>query len=257
MTESDDGVPLRNLDQLWGTGRRPRRGRKPDLSLDRIAQAAIKIADADGLEALSMRRVAEGLGFTTMSLYRYVSGKSQLLAVMLDTAVGEPPRANGAGDSWRTKLALWARGNVAFFDQHPWALQLVTSRRPMGPNEIAWFEAALHAIVGTGLTEQEMVDVVLLVNSYVRGMAQISLDLAFAERQTGVTDEQWRSNYAPLLEKLAESNRYPTVASVLAAGARGGPGYNESERSFEFGLQRVLDGIEAFIQTRSVQQSRR
>jgi AcrR family transcriptional regulator len=241
------------LELLWGSGERPSRGPKPDLSLDRIVQAAIAVAEAEGLEALSMRRVAEQLGFTTMALYRYVPGKAELLAVMLDTAVGEPPRLDEVAGGWRAKLATWARGNWELFQRHPWSLQLVTRRRPMGPNEAAWFEAALQAIAGTGLSEWDMVEVISLVNGYVRGAAQLSLGWAPNEQRAGVTDEQSWTASSPFRKRLVDDDRYPMLRAIAAVGVFDEPDTAGSSDALEFGLQRVLDGIDAFIQARSDQ----
>ncbi|MFC8042590.1 TetR/AcrR family transcriptional regulator [Nocardia sp. NPDC057353] len=137
------------LERLWGVERRPTRGPKPALTPERIAAEAIALADADGLATLSMQRLAERLGFTKMSLYRYVPGKAELVALMLDTALGEPPELP-AGD-WRAGLSRWCATLYERFRAHPWALEVAVGSRPVGPNEMAWMEAALTALADTGL----------------------------------------------------------------------------------------------------------
>lgn len=247
----------RGLELLWGAGKKPSRGPKPGLSVEGIARAAIEVANAEGLEALSMRRVAHRLGFTTMALYRYVPGKAELIDIMLDVAIGEPPILDGVVGGWRAKLALWARGTWEIFHRHPWVLQFATSRRLMGPNELAWFESALRAVSGIGLTEREMVEVVGLVNGYVRGMAQVLVNSAQSEQRTVIAEEHWGVAYARLLERFDHDYRYPTLRGILASGVFEEPETDlELDDVLEFGLQRVLDGIERFIQSRSARLDR-
>jgi AcrR family transcriptional regulator len=245
---------VRSLELLWGGGKRRERKARPALSLERIVEAAIELVDAEGLGALSMQRLAEQLGFTTMALYRHVPGKAELLDVMVDAACGEPPELGGVAGGWREKLELWARETYGLFLRHPWMLQVVTSRRLMGPNELAWFDSGLGAVSGIGLTPREMVEVLTLVNAYVRGLAQALVDVARAEQETGVIEGRWWSAYAPLLKRFDSEERYPALRSILAEGAfdelEVGSGPDET---VEFGLQRVLDGVEAFVRARSAQ----
>ncbi|MBC6456958.1 TetR/AcrR family transcriptional regulator [Actinomadura sp. HBU206391] len=234
----------RGLELLWKAGERQR----PGLTLERIVRAAIEVADGEGLAALSMRRVADRLGFTTMSLYRHVPGKAELFDVMMDTVIAEVPLLDTVPGGWRAKLELGAREDWAFYHRHPWVLQAPAGRPALGPNGIAWYESALRALSGIGLTELQTVDTFHLVDGYVRGVARISIDAAQAERRTGVTDEQWWSDRAHFWEEFFDPARYPTLARVRAAGALDRP---SGERGFEFGLQRVLDSIEMFVEARS------
>src|SRR5439155_23227897 len=132
--------PARSLALLWRTRERASRKGKPDLSVDLIVRAAIDIADASGLGALSMRRVAERLGVGTMSLYTYVPGKAELLDVMLDAVYGEPDRPDAVPGGWRARLERIARENLALYQRHPWLLQVATSRPVLGPNAIAKYD---------------------------------------------------------------------------------------------------------------------
>jgi AcrR family transcriptional regulator len=153
------------LELLWGTQQRARRGPKPALSLERIVGEAIALADAEGLTNLSMQRLAERLGFTKMSLYRYVPGKAELTALMLDAAIGTPPEPTA---DWRAGLQTWADLIFARYSAHPWAIDLTTGQRPVGPNELGWMETALTALAGTGLTGSERLDTIVLLNGHVR-----------------------------------------------------------------------------------------
>lgn len=252
MTEyTGGGDPTRTMELLWGTRKSPSRGPKPGLSVERVVEAAIEVADEEGLAALSMRRVAEKLGVGTMSLYTYVPGKAELIEVMFDTATGEAARPDGVEGGWRARLELIARENRVLYQRHPWMLQVAaTGRPPLGPNVIAKYDHELRAVDGIGLTEAEMDSVVTLISEYVRGSARGAVEASHAESRTGMTDEQWWYARAPLLEKVFDADRYPTAARV---GEAAGDAYRP-ERAFEFGLGRVLDGIEAFVRSRSEQE---
>jgi AcrR family transcriptional regulator len=240
--EDEEGTSPPRAGLLWGSRSRPSRGRPPTLSLDRIVTAAIAIADAEGLAALSMQRLATELGAGTMSLYRYVSGKAELAALMLDTVIGEPPDYAEAGD-WRAGLEQWARENYAIFQRHPWTLPLVTDERVMGPNETSHLEAALRTISGCGLSARDMLDTALLVNGFVRGTAQYSI------RATPGAPDKIRRNIgeatAETIEEYDRKDRYPTLVAAMAAAGEDAADAGE-QTSFEFGLQRILDGLERY-----------
>ncbi|HEU5108618.1 MAG TPA: TetR/AcrR family transcriptional regulator [Micromonosporaceae bacterium] len=251
MTEySGSGDPARSLALLWRTRERASRKGKPELSVELIVRAAIEVADSAGLAALSMRRVAERLGVGTMSLYTYVPGKAELLDVMVDTVYGEiaAPAPGPAG--WRARLEHVARANLALYQRHPWLLQVATSRPVLGPNAIAKYDNELRAIDGIGLTDVEMDSVLTLISGYVHGAARGAAEAAAAEQHTGQTDEQWWYAHAPFLERILDPGRYPTAARVGAAAGEHHQAAYDAEHAFEFGLARVLDGIEVLINSR-------
>jgi AcrR family transcriptional regulator len=258
MTTSDDdqaasasfgGGPAsaRAMELLWGTKPAPSRGRKPGMTVERIVAAAIAIADAEGLDALSMRRVADALGVGTMSLYRYLPGKAELYELMLDAAIGAGAPAEPAPAGWRASLAAFARQSLAGYRRHPWLLEASPSRGLMGPNQTAALEALLRTIAGIGLSGGEMMAVVGLVLSYVRGQARQAAEAAPA--RSGVSDERFWREFAPLLTPHLDPARFPTLAAVWHGTADGGEPVWADE--FEFGLERVLDGVEAFVDGRS------
>ncbi|GAA3819250.1 TetR/AcrR family transcriptional regulator [Sphaerisporangium flaviroseum] len=247
------GDPARSLALLWRTKEKSSRKGKPDLSVDRVVRAAIEIADTDGLAALSMRRVAERLGVGTMSLYTYVPGKAELLDLMLDLVYGEPARPAEVPGGWRARLELIARERWALYQRHPWMLYVATSRPALGPNVTAAYEYELGAIDGIGLTDLEMDSVVTLVSGHVHGAARGAAEATQAEQRTGMTDEQWWWAHAPYLSKVMDATRFPISSRVgTAAGEAYGAAYN-AEQAFEFGLQRILDGIETLIDSRAPQ----
>jgi AcrR family transcriptional regulator len=242
---------------LWSRQTSPTRGPRPGLTVERVVQAAIDLADAAGLGALSMRRVAERLGVGTMSLYTYVPGKAELLDLMLDTVLGEPAGPAPSDTGWRARLEQYARGDWALYQRHPWALEVSGARALLGPNETARFELALSIVDRLGLTGREMVAVVSLVSGYVRGAAQRASDARYAEQRTGLSEEQWWTARAPLLDQYLEPARFPTLVAVQRSGGFDEPDAVESYNlqraldDFEFGLQRVLDGVEMLLRARS------
>ncbi|MER5324133.1 TetR/AcrR family transcriptional regulator [Streptosporangium roseum] len=235
--------PERSTELLWGA--RSRRG----LSLERIVRAAIELADAEGLTAVSMRRVAERLGFTTMSLYRHVPGKAELVDLMRDEVMSEEP---GAGDDrrpgWRAELEAWARDGLALYRRHPWLAESSGTRQVPGPNAVASFERALGAAARAGLPPAEVVAVVTLLGGFVESAARQVLETVRAERRTGVSEEEWWGARDSLFQHL---DRYPTLNRIYREG-----GYDTPLDPFEFGLQRVLDGIEALVRDETRDETR-
>jgi AcrR family transcriptional regulator len=232
MTKNDTAPAARSMELLWGTKPAPGRGRRPGMTLERIVAAAVELADAEGLDGLSMRRVADRLGVGTMSLYRYVPSKAELADLMLDTVIAEGlpfPEQRG----WRDGLERFARANLAGYRRHPWLLGTSLTRGAMGPNQAAALDAVLHAIDGTGLSSGERMGVVGLVAGYVRGAAQQLAD-----------DEP--DDFAALLDAHLDAERHPALTAVWRAEdlAWVDP--------FEFGLRRVLDGVEALVESRRV-----
>lgn len=242
------GDPGRSIALLWGVAESGRRGPKPRHTVEDVVRAAIALADAEGLDALSMRRVAETLQVSPMSLYTYVPSKAELVDLMLDRVageMGEPAPADGGG--WRQQLTLLCRQRWASAQRHPWIMHMGRRRPPLGPNVLARVEAMLHAIDGLGLSEMEMDQLISLVGDYVRGAVRAAIDAREIEQQTGMTDEQWWSMNTPLLQGLVDPARYPTTVKIGEAYRSGRMTPPDHERNFEFGLQRVLDGVEAFI----------
>jgi AcrR family transcriptional regulator len=244
---SGSGDPVRSMALLWrapeaGTGR-------AGLSVDRIVATAIGIADTEGIGALSMRKVADKLGVGAMSLYTYVPAKAELVDLMLDTVLAETDRTPVDG-GWRPRLEQVARENLALARRHPWVLQMATSRPVLGPNLIAKYDYELGALDGIGLSDLEMDTLLAAVLAYVNGAGHAVVDAEQAAAQTGQTDDQWWDAQAPLLEKVFDAERFPVAARVgRAAGEAYGAG--DPTYAFEFGLQRLLDGIEAVVAARS------
>jgi AcrR family transcriptional regulator len=242
------GLPA-SIEAAWGMRARPNKGPRPGLTLERIVAAAVRVAAADGLQAVSMSRVAGDLGVSTMSLYRYVSAKGELLALMADLPFEEPPAPRGAEESWRDGLARWARTELAVYRRNPWVLRIPISGPPVTPNAIAWLERGLDSLRGTGLREDEKLSVILLLTGYVRNQAMLEAEISAAQA-AGATapDPEMLPSYGRLLARLTDPERFPALHAVIAAGVFDEP--DEPDYDFNFGLERVLDGIETLIDNR-------
>ena len=228
---------------LWGKPSLPSRGPKPAVTLAVIAEAGIRIADAEGLDAVSMQRIAGELPVTKMALYRYVPGKTELIAVMSDLAMGAPPDRPDL--PWREALHAWAMDLYDGFTRHPWLLLSTVGRRLLGPNELAWIERGLAALTGTALTGGEQMDSILVVTSHVRNIAQQST--TFPGHTTGLTEEDMQESLTQIL--TTEAARFPHLTTALRTAA------GSENQGLEFGLQRILDGLELLISGRKASTS--
>lgn len=247
---SGSGDPAKSLELLWRRRPQPTRGPKPALSVERIVAAALIVADAEGLAAMSMRRVADELGAGAMTLYRYFPGKGELLDVMLDSVYGELPRQVVPGD-WRARLDEVARENRELYLRHPWLLQVATSRPPLGPNVMAKYEWELTAVEGIGLSDVEMDATVALVNGYVHGAVRTAVEARQVIQRSGMTDKEWWLAHVPHLDQISDLERFPLSARVgTAVGSEFDAPY-DSEHAFEYGLERLLDGVSALVANRS------
>jgi len=236
----------RSLRLLWEPREPHTRGPKPALTLAQVVDTAISVADADGLDALSMRRVARDLGVGTMSLYRYIPGKAELLDLMLDR-VSDPGDqiAAAEGKDWRGILALVARRGRTLYLRHPWLLQVNWSRPVLGPNTVAGLEFVVASLAGLGLTDRERINVLTTIDGYVVGATRGEIMYSRAVDETGLSDEEFWGRQSPVLGDAMASGEYPAMAGLSEDAF--GRGWDES---FEWGLQRVLDGIESLVGSR-------
>jgi AcrR family transcriptional regulator len=223
---------------LWKEASAGRRGPKPALTLEQLVDGAIRLADAGGLSALSMEKLAREFGFTPMALYRYVPGKAELIDLMIDRGLGMPPLFEGEATAWRDKLLRWAESMADVFRRHPWSLEATGHLRVMGPCELAWLEAGLGALAPTGLTPDERHSACLALVSQIRTSAQFSK--APADGYQAMSGAQWATATRALLE--TREARYPQLSHVLSQ--------RREADTPEPGLTWVLDGIAARIERR-------
>ena len=241
---------------LWETPPRPSRGAKPTMSREDIVQAAISVADQSGLAALTMYAVAERLGFTTMALYRYFPNKEALIDASVDAAMGTPPPRSGPRQGWRQEVVAWAYAKRAMLIARPWLAELPFVAAPHGPNWLSWHEALLEALADTGLSPEDLMDMLSVVHAYVSGASDTAISLARA-RSRGMSDELWAQAVGRDLGRAIHNPRYPRLSAILTSQSGG---ISEAsplpvragrprtmEEGFDFGLERVLDGIERHI----------
>ncbi|MEU7479752.1 TetR/AcrR family transcriptional regulator [Lentzea sp. NPDC042327] len=231
----------RSVRLLWAPPAEPTRGPKAALSQSRVVGAAMEVADAEGVDALTMRRVAEALGSTAMALYRHVPGKSELLDLMVDAAWGETERTPPG--PWREGLEFFARQMWAMYRAHPWMLQLTTSRVMPGPHAMTRRDAAYAAVSQLGLRPEEIVAVVTAVAHHVDGVGRAMADRVRTERETGVSEEDWWTGREALWEHFTP-DRLPMMTHIWNTG-----GFERPLDEFEFGLARLLDGLAVFLES--------
>ncbi|MFF2556024.1 TetR/AcrR family transcriptional regulator [Nocardia sp. NPDC058058] len=237
-----------SFELLWGAPAKPKRGPKPSLTLERIVTEAIALADTEGLANLSMQRLAERIGCAKMALYRYVPGKTELIALMIDAALGAPPEPAAAppnsAEPWRDYLRLWTESIAERYDSHPWALELTPGIRPMGPNEMGWLESSLTALEGSGLNAAERFDATVLLIGHARALIQqVGGGNADADMEAQLVKEMG----AVLAE---HGERFPQVAAALAEQATRPDEDTGRNNALSFGIDRILDGLGVLIDSR-------
>lgn len=223
--------------------------REVDLTAEEVVSAAIAIADAEGLAALSIRGVAAKVGVPVMSLYRYVRSKDELLERMADAALGEEPLQDPPPSGWRAQLELATRSEWRTFRRHPWLARVVCLTRPQPlPNALAFANWVMRALEGLGLTAVEKMHVHLVLHSYVQGLAA-NLELeAEAASQSGMSEQDWMRAHEDGFARLAASGRLPHFAKLLAGLS---DGFDlDFDELFEVGLRIWLDGLEAKVSQR-------
>lgn len=242
------GVLPPGLDLLWSRRERGRQGRKAELSVEAIVQAAIAVADAEGLSAVSMARVAKELGFSTMSLYRHVHNKDELLQAMWNAGVVGTPVVSGA--DWRAKLEDWSVQQWRMLWQRTWLLEMPVIHPPAGPSSLAWLEQAAQALADTGLSEDEKFGCIGLISAFNLSEAR----MAYEERQAAGGGAPM--DYAAVLRAVADRETFPALHRAAWSGEldrpAGATGWaaadSEAEASYRFGLARILDGIAALVE---------
>jgi AcrR family transcriptional regulator len=242
------GDPARTLALLWrDPAVAPRHGPRQGLSIDAVVAAATQVADTEGLEAVTMRRVAKALGVAPMTLYTYVPGKAELLDLMLDAAYTSMPRLDTSGQPWRQRLAAIAEENKALFENHPWAATISTIRPPLGPGMMAKYEHELLALEGLGLDDVLMDASLTYLLGFVQAWARAAADASAVQHDTAMDENEWWATSGPLLARVLDETAYPVAARVgSAAGAAHGSAYSPGH-AYTFGLERVMAGLSQLI----------
>lgn len=224
---------------IWSRVERSSHGRRPSLTHGDIAAAAVRVADRDGIDALSMRRVAGDLGVGTMSLYRYVANKTELVDLMVDAVNAELGLPDDVG-GWRDVLAEMARSMRRLVTAHPWAAGF-GARPSLGPNTLAWIEQTSSRLDRSALTIDQVLDMGGTVSAFVTGFVQYEREQEHAAKTSGLSEEEWRMAIGPYLQDLLATGRYPYLERIV----RDAEDYPDLDAVFERRLGYVLDGIGA------------
>jgi DNA-binding transcriptional regulator YhcF (GntR family) len=225
------------------SSRRPRLAQRSasdsGATAERIVETAVAVADAEGLAAVSMRRVASEIGVATMSLYRHVANKDALVMQMMDAALGEWEVPRAPPEGWRERLEIAGRQTWGMFRRHPWLAPAMSITRPQAvPNALPLAEWVLAALDTRGLDMGTTLTAYITLFNYVRGTA-LNIELeAEAQAQTGIDNEEWMDHQEPVLTALLSGGQFPTFSRLTQLA------YDFSlDRLFEFGLQLLLDGL--------------
>lgn len=241
-----DPTLRRRSELLWEDRSRPTRGPKPSLTPDDVIAAAIQIADEDGLAALTMQAVAARLGFTTMAIYRYFPNKEALYDAIVDAGMGLPPEPGKRRGTWRAEVTRWAHAKRAMLCARPWLAELPFVAAPHGPNWLAWLEALTEPLCTMGLSAADVGQMISVIDGYTRGASDTAISLARA-RARGTSEAAWAAAVGADLGRAIGDPRFPNFASILTAPPDGKP--RTLDESFDFGLQRVLDGIALYVES--------
>lgn len=240
MSDLDPVLPL-----LW---REPehlppvRRGPKQKVSLDAVLDAAIELAEADGLAALSMRGLAQALGLGAMTLYTYVPGRDELVVLMVDHVLGRSRRPPHSEDV-RRRLETVAESAYAELSAHPWLLEVDGLRAWLGPQAAERYEWQLTAVDGLGLTDVEMDQAVVLLEGIAATAVRSRHAVVSAERRSGLTELEWWEANAEAMSELVGDRRFPLASRVGQSAGEVYQAASDPERQFLFALDRVVDGL--------------
>ena len=256
VEHSGGGDPDRILAMLWrrtkpaDAGSKPALGRRPKLTLDAVVAAAVTLADAEGLPAMSMSRVATALGVGTMTLYTYVPSKAELVDLMVDEVLVEralpgpgEPRPRG----WRAQMEAFAELTRTMYRRHPWLRHISMIRPPVGPGMLAEREYVLSTLAGIGLTPQQMDAAALAVTAFVGATVRAEVESEQLERTTGQSNDAWWQERTGLWEDYFDEDRHPTMTYVWNSGGFDKGTADATAAAHEFGFQRLLDGIQAVV----------
>nr|WP_237536803.1 TetR/AcrR family transcriptional regulator [Streptomyces sp. SID5785] len=224
---------------LWERLERPAPARRTSLTLDRIAEAAVELADEEGGDAVTMRRLAARLGVAPMAAYRHVSGKEDLWALMFDRVSAGLTVPDDVTD-WREVLRSFALQTRELMHRHPWLSQAPLPLITLTPARMAVAERQLRALDGRGLDADAMMAAFRTVSAFVHGATQTEIALSRYKADHGwASGDETRQALAPQMNYLMESGRYPTYRTyALSATRKDDPAWE-----FAFGLDCVLDGI--------------
>lgn len=238
----------------WGLVKEPQRGPKRELSIQKIVDSAIAIADEDGLAAVSMSRVAATLGHTAMSIYRYIPSKDDLLLLMQDALydLKLPENANSA--DWREYMRYFVRCMISIYRDHPWITDIPISGAPVTPNTLRIVDWALQGLSGFEISANYKTSMILLLSNYARACGQLQVDTLRAFKTGKSFGEFTGEDYSKVLKELVTEERFPSLYPLLVSDDNNGEANRDQDlnldQDFDFGLEVILDGIELRLRRR-------
>ncbi|MFC7487611.1 TetR/AcrR family transcriptional regulator [Knoellia sp. CPCC 206453] len=247
------GEPSRTLALLWGDASAAPRRRGPgrSVTVDQVVDAALSLADDQGLGSVTMRAVAEAVGVSAMSVYTYVPGKAELLDLMVDTLYRRMHRPAWRRSLWRTRLTKVAEANRELLTAHPWLTEVAAlSRPPLGPGVMGKYEHELAAFDNTGLSDVATDAALTYLLGFVQSHARSAHDAQRATTDTAKSDDQWWAANQPVLEQAFDPETYPRSVRIGSAAGEAQGGAWSADSAWEFGLARTLDGLAALIDRR-------
>lgn len=242
MTETEPPELPRGIALAWGVAANPQRGPKREMSVEKIVDAAVELADAEGIGAVSMAAVAAKLGFTPMSLYRYVTAKDDLLLLMQEQATGLPPASHLEVDGWRARLLALYEAQIMLYLRHPWMLSLPITGSPITPNSSAWLDAGLAALEETPLTAEERLAVALAMTGHARWCGIVLAGYTEQARGSGLTPDEVSAREAELFDRVITAEEFPALRRAIEDDV-----FLSAADPFRFGVERTLDGVAAYI----------
>ncbi|MBM2617520.1 TetR/AcrR family transcriptional regulator [Actinoplanes sp. LDG1-06] len=217
-------------------------GRPPRLSVDVVVTTAIRVADAEGLEAASMARVAAELSVATMSLYTYVPSRPELVDLMVDEVLWS--RDLRSDDGFRPRIAYFAERTFAMYRAHPWLAEVSRVRPPVGPGTLAETEFLLAAVATLGLPLRGLSPAATAIASWVTSAARHEAESALLRRTTGLSTDEWWMQRGEMWESWFDVESHPTMTSIWNAGAFDRGADEQAQDAYEYGLDLLLRGIE-------------
>lgn len=229
--------------RLWRLPEIPhRRGRRSTLDVETVVSTAVRRADAGGLEAATLPRVADELGVTAMSLYRHVGSKHELLMLMMDAAT-EPPSSPADGSGWRDGLRRWTIDLWSLYRERPWLPRVPVYRAPSGPHQIAWLEQGFERLSSTDLDWSDQLMALTTLSGFVRQSALLQQELEEG-REPGQAQSASERAYGEALVQVVDAGRFPRTAEMLTSPVFAeGPEGEATDRDFTEGLELILDGL--------------
>ena len=243
------GEPSRTLALLWGEPSAPRRGPARSVAVGRLVDAALSIADEQGLAGVTVRAVAEHVGISPMSVYTYVPGKPELLDLMVDALYAGMARPDTGDRPWRERVTEIAQANRELLTRHPWLTEVAAlSRPPLGPGVMAKYEHELAAFDGTGLSDIDVDASLSYLLGFVQSHCRSAHDAARAVTDTAMSDEQWWAANQPILARALDPDAYPRAVRIGAAAGEAQGGAWGASQAWAFGLARTLDALATLIE---------